>query len=140
MDRFEYKVMASPRRAKRVKGAKTTTDRFAHAMTDLINEQAADGWEYLRAETLPVDEKKGMLSAAQEAYHSVLVFRRAIKVERPTLTPEPSRVPPSAPIAQAAPQPEPVAEAPKPSPLRLDNTPQESIPPVPNIGPADQKY
>ncbi len=88
MAQFEYKAIAAPRRAKRVKGAKSTTDRFAHAMTDALNTMGAEGWEYVRSETLPVDEKKGMLSSAVEAYHSVMVFRRPI--EEPRLATRPA--------------------------------------------------
>ncbi|MEM7614163.1 MAG: DUF4177 domain-containing protein [Pseudomonadota bacterium] len=76
MQRYEYKAVGAPRRAKRAKGARTSTDRFARTLTDLINAEAQDGWEYLRADTLPMDEKKGMLGAANETFQTVLIFRR----------------------------------------------------------------
>lgn len=82
MQTYEYKVVSAPRRARRAKGARTPQDRFARTLTDVINAEAASGWEYLRAESLPVDEKKGMLSSATESYHSVLVFRKAATPDR----------------------------------------------------------
>lgn len=51
----EYKVIPAPRRGEKARGAKTTEDRFALALTELLNAMAAEGWDYLRAETLPVD-------------------------------------------------------------------------------------
>ena len=78
MAKYEYRIVPSPRRAKRVKGARTSQDRFARTLTEVINAEAAEGWEYLRADTLPMDEKKGMLSSATEVYQTVLVFRRSL--------------------------------------------------------------
>ncbi len=77
MQLFEYKVVSAPRRAKRAKGARTTADRFARTLTDMINKEADGGWEYMRADTMPMDEKKGMLSSASEVFQTVLIFRRA---------------------------------------------------------------
>lgn len=36
---------------------------------------AAEGWEYVRAETLPSEERSG-LAGRNTVYHNVLVFRR----------------------------------------------------------------
>ena len=88
MQSYEYKIVPAPKKAKRARGAKTVPDRFARTLTDVINAEAAEGWEYLRAESLPVEEKKSMLSATAERYFSVLVLRRDI---RPTGRPIPSR-------------------------------------------------
>lgn len=117
MQTFEYKVVAAPRKAKRAKGARTPKDRFARTLTDVINAEAREGWEYLRAESLPVDEKKSMLSSPTEAYHAVLVFRKAVSNRYETHTesiPKEDRV--SAP--QKA-QPQGRKTPPKPSPLTL---------------------
>ena len=38
-------------------------------------EMAADGWEYVRAETLPCDERKG-LTSTQTTYQNLLIFKR----------------------------------------------------------------
>ena len=54
MTRFEYKVMAAPTRAPKVRGADSVESRFAVALAGVLNREGMDGWEYLRAETLPV--------------------------------------------------------------------------------------
>ena len=75
MRKFEYKAIPAPRQGTKVRGVKSTDDRFALSLTDALNEMAADGWEYLRAETLPCDERKG-LTGTQTNYQNILVFRR----------------------------------------------------------------
>lgn len=87
---FEYHLIPAPRRAKRAKGARTPADRYARTLTDMINAEAAAGWEYLRADTLPVDEKKSMLGAPTETFQTVLVFRRTVGTG--TRAPEPRPV------------------------------------------------
>lgn len=78
MQRFEYKVVPAPTRTKRVRGVKTPAGRFAVVMTEAINEAAAEGWEYLRSDSMPVEEKPGLLKRREENYYTVLVFRRAL--------------------------------------------------------------
>lgn len=76
---FEYKVIPAPRRGEKARGAKTTEDRFAVALTDLLNSMAAEGWDYQRAETLPVDERSG-LTGTKTSFQNMLVFRRSLEV------------------------------------------------------------
>ncbi len=78
MSRYEYKVVPSARKPRRAKGMKTNADRFANAMTEVINAEAAHGWEYLRSETLPMDERPGMFKKTIETYQTVMVFRREV--------------------------------------------------------------
>lgn len=88
---FEYKVVPAPRKIRKVKGLRGSEDRYARNLSDLMNEQAADGWEYQRAESLPVDEKSGMMGKLSEHFHNVLVFRREkIAMAEPALEPEPA--------------------------------------------------
>lgn len=75
MRNFEYKAVPAPTRGQKAKGVKTTEDRFALSITDVLNEMAEDGWEYIRAETLPCDERKG-LTGTQTTYQNMLIFRR----------------------------------------------------------------
>lgn len=77
MTRYEYKVVAAPNKAKAFKGVRCHEDRFASVLAEVMNEMAASDWEYLRAESLPCEEKTGLTSRV-EAYQSVLVFRRQI--------------------------------------------------------------
>lgn len=75
MQRFEYKVIPAPRRGEKARGVKSTEDRFALTVAHLMNEMAAEGWEYLRADTLPCDERTG-LTGTKTTFQSLLVFRR----------------------------------------------------------------
>ncbi len=78
MGKYEYKVLPTPRRAKRAKGVKGEPARFAHALTEMMNVEAAEGWEYFKSETLPMEAKSGMFKGVTETFQCVLVFRRAL--------------------------------------------------------------
>jgi len=94
MPTFEYKIVPAPRKIKKIKGVRGSEDRYARNLSDLMNELAADGWEYQRAESLPVDEKTGMMGKTQEIFHNVLVFRREnIPAAETAPTPEPAPAP-----------------------------------------------
>jgi len=80
---FEYKCVAAPERAKRIRGARTRTERVAMAMEELINEEAVNGWEYLRTDLVPVEEKPGLLSQSREVHRAVLIFRRSRALAQP---------------------------------------------------------
>ena len=56
MQNFEYKVIPAPARGEKERGLKTGIDRFANTLSSVMNEMAAQGWEYQRAETLPAEE------------------------------------------------------------------------------------
>jgi len=76
MQTYEYKVIPAPNRSKRVKGVKGTAGRFAAVLTQAMNDLAAEGWEYLRSDSLPLEEKQGLLKGRIETYQTMLVFRR----------------------------------------------------------------
>lgn len=80
MPRYEFKVIPAPRRGEKLRGLKTTEDRFALALTNLMNELGRDGWDYLRADTLPVDERVGF-TGTKTSYQNMLVFRRELAAE-----------------------------------------------------------
>jgi len=73
---FEYKVVPAPTRGKKAKGLKTRADRFAHALAEVMNELAAEGWDYLRTDTLPSEERQG-LTGRTTVFQNMLVFRRS---------------------------------------------------------------
>lgn len=77
---YEYKVVPAPRRGEKARGAKTSEDRFAYAVQGLMNTLAADGWEYVRADTLPCDERSG-LTGTKTTFQNLMVFRRAVYAE-----------------------------------------------------------
>lgn len=76
MQLYEYKVVSAPTRGEKARGIRTAPDRFAQALSSLMNRMAQDGWEYLRSDTLPAEEREGLLRRIT-VYHNVLVFRRA---------------------------------------------------------------
>ncbi|MEO0485162.1 MAG: DUF4177 domain-containing protein [Pseudomonadota bacterium] len=75
MDLYEYRVVPAPTRALRWKGVRGVTGRFARTIEAVINDFGADGWEYLRADMLPM-EKRRLLSGPETILQNVLVFRR----------------------------------------------------------------
>jgi hypothetical protein len=77
MPNHEYKVVPAPQRGEKARGVKSTADRFALALTNLMNIQAREGWEYLRADTLPCDERVG-LTGTKTTFQNMLVFRRVL--------------------------------------------------------------
>ena len=80
MPSFEYQVVPAPRKGKSVRKVRGVEAKFANTISVLMNEMAAEGWEYQRAETLPCEERQG-LTGKTIKYHSMLVFRREIASE-----------------------------------------------------------
>lgn len=79
---YEYKVVPAPTRGVKAKGAKTAEDRFALALEVAMNTLSDDGWEYLRADTLPSEQREGLMSKTT-VFQNMLIFRR-IKVTKST--------------------------------------------------------
>lgn len=77
MPRYEYKVVPAPAKGQKAKGVKTPQDRFAHSIETTLNILAAEGWEYLRADMLPSEERSG-LTGTTTNWRNVLVFRREV--------------------------------------------------------------
>ena len=115
MQRFEFKVVPAPRRGEKARGVKTTEERFALALTNLMNDLGAEGWDYVRADSLPCEERAGFTST-KTTVQNVLVFRRAIPsaaaealassrllLQDPAATPAPRLGPADAPVAGTAP-------------------------------------
>lgn len=83
MQHYEYKVVPAPAKGTKAKGVKTPQDRFANSVELLLNEMAAQGWEYQRAELLPSEERAGLTGSATN-WRNVLIFRRAVPDEATT--------------------------------------------------------
>ena len=112
---YEYTVIPAPMRGEKVRGARTPSERFAPALAAALNGMAAQGWEYVRAETLPSEERSGLTSRTT-VWHNLLVFRRPIAgaaAARPSATGE-ADAPAADRLAEAdgAPVTEPPAESP----------------------------
>lgn len=85
MQRFEYKVIPAPTKGEKTRAAKTTADRFGVALTNLMNALGAEGWDYVRADTLPCEERVGF-TGSKSSYQNMLVFRRVLNDEPSALT------------------------------------------------------
>jgi len=120
---YEYRVIPAPRTGLARKGLKKTPDKFANHLETVMNENAAEGWEFVRAETLPCEERVGIKSRV-EKFQNMLVFRRA--------KPDAARANQSAPEAVIA-APAPAAEAPEvvvtPAPAAQDAPAEDRTPP-----------
>lgn len=142
MQRYEYKVMPAPRKAEKVKGAKTTEERFAAGLTAVMNALGAEGWDYLRADTLPCEERTG-LTGSKTSFQTLLVFRRPLPepMDQPLPVPVAMPVPPppvaapELPAAMAPVAPAPAAPPRRPTPLWLGGA-EPPAGPAPAIGPA----
>jgi hypothetical protein len=77
---FEYRVIPAPRQGEKARGVRSPEGRFALAMSRLFNRMGADGWEFVRADTLPAEHRVG-LTGKELRYHALLVFRRALPPE-----------------------------------------------------------
>lgn len=119
MKTHEYKVIPAPTKGEKAKAAKGPEGRFAVSMSRLLNEMAEQGWEYIRADILPSEERSG-LTSTQTVWRTLLVFRRPVP-QAAAVTPfrhEPvvaAVAPPPAGPLPAGPEvtaPEPVAPEP----------------------------
>ena len=105
MPHYEFRVVPAPRRAEKAKGVKGSEAQFAHTLQTLMNQLGADGWDYVRADCLPCEERQG-LTGRTTTFQNVLVFRRALDVEARDM-------PAAPPPVIAAPAPAPAVEGPK---------------------------
>lgn len=77
---YEYKVIPAPTKGLKAKGVKSSPDRFANALQTAINVLAAEGWEYVRAETLPSEEREGLMGKTT-VFQNMLIFRKPSEPE-----------------------------------------------------------
>lgn len=117
--RYEYTAIPAPTRGEKDKDAKTPTERYALTLATELNRMAADGWEYVRADILPSEERSG-LTGRTTTYHNLLIFRKEA-ASQPAPKQEGSTVPqPEYPVAaqpMRAPEPTPqLPEAAAPQP------------------------
>ncbi|OIQ33541.1 MAG: DUF4177 domain-containing protein [Alphaproteobacteria bacterium MedPE-SWcel] len=77
MQNYEYKVVPAPNRGKKARGVKTPEARFANGIESVLNDMAAEGWDFQRAEMLPAEERSG-LTGTKTTWRNLLVFRRAL--------------------------------------------------------------
>lgn len=75
MPRYEYKIVPAPSQGEKARGVRSVEDRFAFALSNVINALAREDWEYVRCDTLPTEERTG-LTKRRTVYVNLLVFRR----------------------------------------------------------------
>lgn len=125
MPQYEYRVIAAPTRGVRTKGISSAEARFSHALEEMMNTMASEGWEYQRAETLPSVERTGLASTAT-MWRNVLVFRRIVEEAAETTAAKPDVLRLDDPImiepAEAQPAP---ASRPVPPPIVSPQTPED---------------
>lgn len=99
MPKYEYKVVPAPTKGTKAKGVKTVEGRFALSVQGTLNQMGAEGWEYLRAELLPSDERSG-LTGSTTNWRNVLVFRRLADDDIDELRPKLLHMPTDEPTVQ----------------------------------------
>ncbi|WBU62873.1 DUF4177 domain-containing protein [Paracoccus aerodenitrificans] len=127
MQEYEYSAVPAPARSEKTKGSKTPADRYAVTLTEAINVMAAQGWEYLRAETLPSEERSG-LTGRTTLFHNLLIFRRPVSAGKRRA---------DAPAAQPAAAPRPPSVTPPVTPPAGD--PEATLPTNATVAPDDRK-
>ncbi|MEJ6398457.1 DUF4177 domain-containing protein [Yoonia sp. 208BN28-4] len=119
---YEYAVVPAPKKGTKARGVKTTEDRFAFAIQTIMNEYGAAGWEYLRTDTLPCEERQG-LTGRTTVFQNMLVFRKPLATGA-AQTPE---VDTSRPVEAPEVFPATAVPAPPPTPM-LENKPLDTDP------------
>jgi hypothetical protein len=76
MPRYAYKLVPAPEKSGKHKGLKGA-ELFAATLEELLNTLGAEGWHYLRAETLPEEVRSGLTSRTT-TYRNLLIFCRAL--------------------------------------------------------------
>ncbi len=114
MSNYEYKTVALPRSVdKRRRRRQTEADLVAEQLGKTLNEEAVDGWEYVRAETLTTPGHRTLMKQGVPAAYVVLIFRRARESVwksqakqglAPPTDPSPAPAAPTPPAPAPAPQ------------------------------------
>lgn len=121
---FEYKLLPVPAPSKKAKGRKALPDRMGHALGELMNAEAKQGWEFSRQESFSVEEKSGLMGKEKHMECRYLIFRREVTLEAMPLDQKLEKLAArkAETMVQAPAAPEPFPE-PMPSPqLTADTT------------------
>ncbi|MDE0851903.1 DUF4177 domain-containing protein [Yoonia sp.] len=103
---YEYAVVPAPKKGLKARGVKTAEDRFAYALQTVMNEYGAAGWDYVRTDTLPSEERSGF-TGRTTVFQNMMVFR---KVLAPVVAVAPAALlapPEPAPLTSPEPMPAP---------------------------------
>ncbi|WP_208103252.1 DUF4177 domain-containing protein [Rubellimicrobium sp. CFH 75288] len=137
MPDHEYRVLPAPRRATRIKGARSPEERFARAVEAELNRLAAEGWEFVRSETLPCERRRGWFGGTESHPQTLLVFRREAAGGAADRA-DPERAATLAAIRGLRAEPAPPRPAPAfPAPLAPRPAARRFTPPPPAASPAN---
>ena len=109
--KYEYRVVPAPRKPHRIRGLKRGEDRFAASVAEILNELGAEGWEYQRSDTLPMDSRSG-LTGHTTTFRTMLVFRRLVGAPDDDSETAPMAETASPPLPASAPATELAPESP----------------------------
>lgn len=117
---YEYAVVPAPKKGLKARGVKSNEDRFAYALQTIMNEYGAEGWEYVRTDTLPSEERSG-LTGRTTVFQNMMVFRKPLAAVASVAEPKPAALlappEPTPPTSPAAPDVAPAPPAvPTPAP------------------------
>lgn len=131
MSSHEYRVVPAPRRGLKAKGVRRPEERFARAVEAEMNRMAAEGWEFVRSDTLPCERKSGWFSRPVTVFETLLVFRRPAAETKAAMPPPVALTPPA---SVAAPAPAASRFTPFPgAPLPANATAAALHPPGPTL-------
>lgn len=77
MNKYEYRVIPTPAETQRKGLFRKKAAVAMDVVTEILNDQGAHGWEYVRSETL-ISEHRRFLRPARKISEEVMVFRRSI--------------------------------------------------------------
>lgn len=77
MDKYQYRVVPTPLKKKGLTSSGDNGESFARDIEELMNALGADGWHYVRADTMPAEERVGFASR-HTVFQNVLIFRRLV--------------------------------------------------------------
>ena len=113
---YEYRVVPAPRRLRKIKGVRSTSELFATTLTDAINAEARQGWEYVRTESMAAEGPSGWLRRGRMVEETMMIFRRLRR---------------STPQMRSAADAEPLLAR---TPAGRDKAPEPAVPHVPGAG------
>lgn len=103
MTKYEYKVVPAPRQAEKLRDTKGLEARFAATLASLMNFHGAQGWDYVRSETMEAEDRR-MLGKNRSEEVTVLIFRReAEDADATAPAPKPALGPATEPRVSEAP-------------------------------------
>lgn len=130
---YEYKVIPAPGRVK-TSGEDTARPEFSHLVEASLNEVGSDGWEYFRAEAMPLAGRNGTTK-----WRNILIFRRPTKTEEIAPAPQKNRAMPmlvlTNPVTEGANLAQPVPKDEQPPAMEPTAVEEPEAPEVTDIIP-----